>query len=460
MEEMNLPDTRDIRYNLYFVSTYPPRNCGIGTFTRSLVDALWQNCRFRFLELGVVAIDKDGLDYHAPVDDLRIHQEKPVTYRRAASSLLTRAREATTPTVIIFQHEFGLDGPPRVEGHNYVDMLEELSTRPEAKRGTLLNLTYLHTILPKPREYELETIKKIAEYSNAVIVLLEDSIETLKGKPYELDAAKLKHIDHGIRIKRFSEKDREATKKDIGAEGKTLITTLGLRRPDKGERYSIQAFAHFLNSLPESQRENFDYLIAGRCHPEFMRDEGGRYYRKYNGLIKKVLEDSGLSWQEVDWFEDADFKNNRIIIVNNFLKEQDLKRVYTATDCMALAYTGLAQSSSGVLADTIGSGRIAVTTPFAYAKELLFGPGLGKTKGILGIGDKEARGILVDPYEPCIGQMAQAFHYLFVDEQGKKDRLIMEENARARGRDMEWPEVARKLIDHLDFILEGKRLRI
>jgi len=69
-----------------------------------------------------------------------------------------------------------------------------------------------------------------------------------------------------------SQYDRLAIKEQFGLKNCFLVTTLGLLSPDKGIQYGIHGFGKFLEeSLTERQRENVLYLIAGQCHPDFVK---------------------------------------------------------------------------------------------------------------------------------------------------------------------------------------------
>jgi len=119
---------------------------------------------------------------------------------------------------------------------------------------------------------------------------------------------------------------------------------------------------------------------------------------------------------------------------------------------MVLPYLNMQQISSGILADTVGAGRVAIATKFMYALELIHSnracpPGL-----IIG---RYARGILVDPGEPSVEQIAQALDYLVFNTD---KRLMMEKQAHQRGYQMRWDNSAWGLVQYIDFIKEGKEI--
>jgi len=373
------------------------------------------------------------------------------SWGRAASTILTRARESRDPTVIILQHEYGLDRDSTAEdgrGRNFVNIAGRL-----AQEG-LLVLTYLHTVLDEPDDYQRSTVQELAQHCDGLIVTTESAVDILSSDSYGVDRTKTRHIDHGVRIQDPSQHDRVAIKREYGMQDKLLITTLGLRSPDKGIQFSIPAYAKFLaESCTQDQRERLLYLIAGQCHPEFVRSDNGEHYRKYQELMATTLRDSGLQWCEVNRLAGIDFKRYDVLFLDTFLEENTLLKLYAATNIMVLPYLNLHQTSSGILADTVGSGRVAIATKFSYALELL-NPIGSLQKGISV--RPRARGILVDPGDPSIDQIAQALDYLVFNT---SERFEMENRAHERGVEMKWDNVAWKLLQYIDF-LQGRRERI
>jgi len=81
-------------YNIRIMSTYPPRKCGVGTFSRDLAGAL-ENFTGEVNHIRVAAIDKDKLPYNIPVD-LIVHQYNPESWHKAGSMDLIRIKMAST----------------------------------------------------------------------------------------------------------------------------------------------------------------------------------------------------------------------------------------------------------------------------------------------------------------------------------------------------------------------------
>jgi len=250
---------RDRALNIRIVGTYPPRRCGIATFSRDLATALGH-----FAEdvsgVEVTAIDDHNGPYGRPVDAV-IDQYSPASWRRAAEDAIARANARANPTVVILQHEYGLDPDNNGndgKGENFVDMTRALA------RAGLATFVYLHTVPELPNSHQRRTLQQLAGLSDGLIVTTESAMDILESPVYGIEHAKLTHIDHGIRMHHPSEYDRLAIKTKYGLEDTFLVCTLGMISPGKGIQYAIRAYGRFLHdSCTPEQRRRIVYLVAG-----------------------------------------------------------------------------------------------------------------------------------------------------------------------------------------------------
>jgi glycosyltransferase involved in cell wall biosynthesis len=451
-------------YNIRIVSTYPTRKCGIGTFSRDLATALMKHTG-EIDTLAVAAINKGRHRYAVPVD-ISFDQYSPRDWDRATTQIIERADEKDEPTVVLLQHEYGLDpdhtkgAEGEAKGNNFVRMAKRF------RDHNMYVLTCLHTVLENPNEHQKKVVRELGDLCDGLIVMTESAIETVS-KNYGVPKEKIKHIDHGIRLEDPKQNDRLEIKKRMGAEGVYLPLSLGLISPGKGLHYSIPGHARFLQeSMTKKQRENFAYLIAGQFHDDFKEVDGGSYYRAYQKMLEGILEscnqnvDGGFKWQKVKSLEEANFRNNDLIFLDNFITEDTLLELYGATNVMVLPYLNMEQISSGILADTLGSGRIALASKFKYAKEMLnskerHGEGMIITnRGILiDSGNPKLLSVDATIREPCVEQIAQGHDFLVFNEDR---RLDMEREAHIKGSDMRWSNSAWKLIQYIDKIRDER----
>ena len=435
-------------YDIRIVSTYPPRRCGIGTFARDLVNGL-EHFRGEVDLIRVAAIDSGDGPYSTRVD-LVIDQYAPESWSSAIGGIVARAGESANPTIVILQHEYGLDPDANGEGGqgtNFVDMAKAFRDQ------GLTTLVYLHTVLDEPSDHQRKTLQELARFSDGLILTSESAIGTLKSPAYDIDHLKLKHIDHGIRMQHPSEYDRLAMKGKYGLGERFLVTTLGLLSPAKGIQYSIRAYGRFLReSCTDNQRERIVYLIAGQFHPDFVRAGGGTAYREYQVTVTRALEEAELKWCKSQELRGVDFGQHDVVFLDAFLDESTFLELYGATNAMVLPYLNMFQISSGVLADTLGSSRAAVVTKFRCALELIHSNKPCPSGLVIG---RYARGILVDPGEASVEQIAGALDFLVFNQ---SERLAIEKEAHQRGFQMQWNNSAWALVQHIKFVREEREL--
>ena len=435
-------------YNIRIVSTYPPRRCGIGTFTRDLANAL-EHFTGEVGSIRVTAIDREGLPYSIPAD-LVIDQYDPQSWQYSIKDIVARAGESTNYPVVLLQHEYGLD-PDKDgndgQGDNFVRMAQAFTAK------GLTTFVYLHTVLEAPDPHQKMVLQELAKNSDGLIVTTESAIQILASKVYGVQHDKLKHIDHGIRLQHPSQYDRHTIKEQYGLHNRFLVTTLGLLSPDKGIQYGIRGYSRFLReSCSENQRKNITYLIAGECHPDFVAVGGGKEYQAYRATLDQAIQESGLSWCKTKELVGVDFDKYDVVFLDTFLDESVLLKLYAAANVMLLPYLNMQQISSGILADTIGTGRVAITTKFRYALELIHSNKRCPEGLVIG---RHSRGILVDSGQPSVEQIAEALDYLVFHQ---KRRLMMEKQAHQRGHQMRWQNTAWTLLQHIEFIRQEKEI--
>jgi len=157
-----------------FLSSYVPRECGIGTFTRDLSTGVDQVQPDR--PSIVVAInDSDAqYDYSRKVV-FEVDQGLPETYVEAARFLNKQSRVK----LVSVQHEFGRYGELRdgiVTRDYLVPFLEEI------KKPAVVTM---HTVLPHPGENLRDTVRAIYDHSNASVVMVNMAAMIL-GEDYGL----------------------------------------------------------------------------------------------------------------------------------------------------------------------------------------------------------------------------------------------------------------------------------
>jgi glycosyltransferase involved in cell wall biosynthesis len=363
---------------MLFVGSFPPRECGIATFTADVVDSYDQ--RFG-TQSRVVAIDEPGgEDRRYPSRVIaRLRQNDRASYRNVA--LLVNADSCAA---VNFQHEYGLFGGE--DGEWFVDLLAAIA------KPTIVSL---HTVLPDPAPNHRRVTRAICETADAIVVLSETGRDILVER-YGADAAKIRVIHHGVPDVPFCE--TAIPKRRLGLEGRAVISTFGLINRGKGLEYAIDAMRAIVDRHPEAL-----YLILGQTHPVIRRNEG----ESYRESLQAMVEEFGLG--------------DNVKLIDKYLDFEELVEYLAATDVYLTPYLNPVQIVSGTLAYAIGCGKAVVSTPYLYAKELL----------------AHGRGFLVDFRDA--GSIVATVGALLDDDDL---RASTERRAYRFGRQMTWPNVA------------------
>lgn len=317
---------------IVYLSTFPPRECGIATFTKSLVDA----CDELFLpreESKIVAMDYDGSnEKYSKSVIMKIRREEKEDYIKTAQKL----NDLSQVKMICVQHEFGIYGGE--SGSNLLYFLREI------KKPVVVAL---HTIVPRSSEFfneQKKVIRAVNDYARLLIVMTETSKKILMND-YDINPYKISVIPHGIYASQY-QSVFSAKKTMLELDGQIVLTTFGLLSRGKGIEYAIKAMAEVSREFPRAV-----YHIIGATHPVIFKKEGEAYRNELADIVSQL----GIEKNVV--FHNKYFSTAKII---QFLRASD---VYLA---LSLDRN---QAVSGTLSYALGAGRPVVSTAFAQAKE-------------------------------------------------------------------------------------------
>ena len=308
-----------------YVSSYPPRECGIATFTEDLVDAIDAT-----LDPGVVvAINEPGSKYdYGKRVKCQIERDSIQSYLDAASWT-----NKSNTDVVSLQHEFKLFGGNR--GEYIIPFLEHL-------RKPIT--TTLHTVHDPVYSQDQEILNKIINVSDSIVVVGSSAAQMLKQQHNV--GSKLRVIPHGC--PNIPLINREELKASLGFKDRVLISTFGLIGSYKGIEYVI-------NALPAltTQNPKIMYAVIGETHPEVKRKEGD----SYRIMLTTLVDQLGLA--------------EHVTFINRYLTKRELITYLQATDIYIAPHITKDQVSSGTLTYALVAGKAIISTPFPHAQELL-----------------------------------------------------------------------------------------
>jgi glycosyltransferase involved in cell wall biosynthesis len=373
------------------VSTYPPRACGIGTFSRDLREALLGAGGVSAVDLA--AIVRDPAAEQAPEVVTAIQQDERGDYAAAARVLDRRGEDA-----VLIQHEYGIFGGP--DGEHVLSLAEQL------RQPMVLTL---HTVLSAPSVRQAETLRALCELATLVCVFTETARrmivdarlvppERVRVVPHGGPAELLPSGNGHRRLLRLPRRQADEPPHAIEPD-RQVLATFGLISPGKGIETAIEAMPAVVERHPKAL-----YLIAGQTHPEVAKLRG----EEYRLSLERLVRDLGLA--------------DHVIFDDRFLAVADLSHMLGATTIYLTPYRSREQIVSGALTFAIVAGCPTVSTPYFYAEDLL-GSGAGV---LVPFDDSDALA------EAVIG---------LLDDPERLERV--RRAARAVGSELSWPKVGR-----------------
>jgi len=368
-------------HSILYLTTFPPRKCGIATFTHDVSSAM-DEMLSPTIKSKIIALNpNEVLTYPYPKKVImQLTQDNENEYVQIARKI-NRMDEVR---LVSIQHEFGIFGGEF--GDYLVPFVQTL------RKPSVINF---HTVLPNPDEERYKVVRLLAENVSAITVMTGLSKKILI-QDYSVPERKIRMIPHGIHSQPFMS-SRQA-KMALGFSDRVVLSTFGLLNRSKGLEYII-------DSLPEVKKRfpNFVYIYFGATHP-FVLNEEGESYR--NEIIDKIYH-LGLF--------------DHVRLYNKFFPLGELLRFLRATDIYISPGLEPNQAVSGTLSYALGAGRPVISTAFSNAREAI----------------TDDVGILVDFRNPQA--YTEAILRLLEDEEL---RVQMGKNAYYKTRSMIWPNVA------------------
>jgi glycosyltransferase involved in cell wall biosynthesis len=314
---------------ILFVTSCPPRECGIATYTQDLVHALKNqfsnafSCTFCALES-----DTEIHDYN-PKPKYTLNTDQRNSFAKVAFEI---NRDKKISTVVI-QHEFGFFSHKE---HDFSLFFNSI-TKP---------LVFVfHTVLPKPNPGLKLKVIDMANAAASLIVMTQNAAQILMAD-YGIGPAKIKVIPHGTHL--ASTPNKQALKEKYNLVGKKILSTFGLLSANKGIEVSINALPAIIKKQPEVM-----FLVLGKTHPTVVKHEG----EKYRTMLEEKVKALGIG--------------AHVKFVNEYLPLPILLEYLQLTDIYLFTSTDPNQAVSGTFSYAMSAGCPIISTPIPHAKEVL-----------------------------------------------------------------------------------------
>lgn len=308
------------------VSTYPPTQCGLATFTAALGRHL-SGVGAPAQGVGIVRL-VDGPD--AGPASSRTPEVIADWVRGSAGSRRRAVAALNEYDAAMIQHEYGIFGGP--DGDEVLGLLEALD---------IPTVVVLHTVLVSPSDHQRSILEAVVRAADAVVTMTRTAHRRLRS--YDVDMTKATVIPHGAHVPARTIAPRYDP-------ARPTILTWGLLGPGKGIEWGIEALA-LLRDLRPAPR----YLIVGKTHPKVLETDGERYRE---GLAEQA-EALGMS--------------GMVEFNPSYLSVDALEAIVRDADVVLLPYDSPDQVTSGVLIEAVAAGKPVISSRFPHAVELLGG---------------------------------------------------------------------------------------
>ena len=358
-----------------FLSTYPPRECGLATFTEDLVNEI---TKIGLVRPRIIAVSAGTEEYEDARVVYKLDQHKRESYPKTAQWVNTHA------DLLVIEHEYGIFGGEC--GEYIIDL---------AKNLKIPFVITTHTVLEAPLIKQQEVLRELGKLSTGLVTMAESSVPILVGI-YGIAPEKIVVIPHGVPSMLVGA--REKLKAGQGLKDKQVVSSFGLLSPAKGIEYGIEAIAKVAAEFTDVV-----YLVLGKTHP-VVKETSGESYRQ---SLMDLAEGLGV--------------RDNVRFVDKYLTKEEVIKYLHLSDIYLTPYLSKEQAVSGTLAYAVGCGRVVVSTPYRYAREML----------------GEGRGMLAEFRDAA--SLSSCISHIFRNPLQKKE---MELKTMAIGRTMTWDKVA------------------
>jgi glycosyltransferase involved in cell wall biosynthesis len=246
-------DAEDEPAEILFLTSYPPRECGIATYSRDLIKALNNKFSTSF-DVKVCAMESGSETFDYPDEVIHILKTSDSKNYLELANYINHNNRIK---IVLIQHEFGFF---QLQEKSFQQFLFEL------KKPVVV---VFHTVLPHPDKLFKEKVQHIAIACTSIVVMTHIS-EQLLVNEYEVPQQKIQVIAHGTHLVPHLSKDFLKEKYEL--TGKKVLTTFGLLSSGKSIETTLKALPAIIKMTPDVV-----FLVIGKTHPEVLKSEGETY---------------------------------------------------------------------------------------------------------------------------------------------------------------------------------------
>lgn len=149
---------------ILFLTTFPPRECGIATYSQDLIKALHNKFKNSF-KIKICALESEhAMHEYTHAVKYILNTDEPKAYETLAKKI----NENPAIQLVLIQHEFGLFRNNESDLSSFV------------KKVSKPVVIVFHTVLPSPNEELKNNVEDLASLASSIIVMTNAAAHILK----------------------------------------------------------------------------------------------------------------------------------------------------------------------------------------------------------------------------------------------------------------------------------------
>lgn len=314
---------------IVMLTSYPPRECGIATFSSDLEKALSDKFNGSF-KLSICPLETNS-DFHSYPQYIEhsLNTDAQLDYLKISRQINGNVNCG----LVLIQHEFGLFSSNEESFYEFLEFLNKP-----------IIFTF-HTVLPSPDMTLQRRVAQMASKASGIIVMTKTSAKILE-RDYGIVNDLITIIPHGTHLVAYD--DKNALKDKFNLKGRKVLSTFGLLGPGKNIETTLRALPSIIEEHPETT-----FLIIGKTHPTLAKQKG----EDYREFLQYIIEKLGLT--------------HHVRFVNKFVPLPELLEYLQLTDIYLFTSKDPNQAVSGTFSYALSCGCPIISTPIPHALEVL-----------------------------------------------------------------------------------------
>jgi glycosyltransferase involved in cell wall biosynthesis len=203
----------------------------------------------------------------------------------------------------------------------------------------------LHDVPANPSASQRAILTELVDTAGATIVMSNAAAAEME-RSYGVTADRLDIVPHGV--PHLPQVAADTIKPRVGLQGRAVILSIGLLKPGKGCESVIDAMPAVIEAVPTAC-----FVMMGATDPNLLTRDG----ESYRASLEAQVAARGLT--------------QHIKFVDKWVGRVEFGNWLEAADIITTPYPDLDRNVAATLSFAMAAGKAIVSTPYAYAVEIL-----------------------------------------------------------------------------------------